>query len=259
MQVRTLLGRGIVTGGDADELMTGLMKLFGAQSAAFAQGFTFASWNAALDVPMSWLALHGRYERQDPSRARLANTTGETYLIDRDSSQSEKECDLYFHLRDQGYRDGLIATLYNPFIADLAMVLYRAEGARPFSATDEEVFRTLYPHLAAGLAARRALAAMQESPRETLPHVLGRLDGHVYLSLPSGTVTWSDAARALWTDALGLTGDAGWARAERVLLASARQFYSPFAGGRSQLILPGLRIEWAALPPRRTEQRRMVG
>jgi hypothetical protein len=201
--VRKLLGRGIVTGGDAEELMGGLTQLFRAQSAVITQGFSFAGWNVAVDVPATWFSLYARHGHEDPSKARLAGSMGETFLIDRDSTVIEKQRELYHHLLDQGFRDGLIATLYNPFVADLAMVMYRAAGSRAFDETDDELFRMLYPHLAGGLAARRALAALEESPRETLQDVLARLDGHVFLSYPSAVVTWSPRRRV---DARGERG-----------------------------------------------------
>lgn len=258
--VRKLLERGVVTGGDGEELSCGLRKLFDLQAIALAQDFSLAGWHIGIDIPDAWAGLHQRYVHQDPSVRKLgAAPIGETFLIDRDCSATEKDVDLYWHLRDQGMFDGLIARVHNPFVDDLAIVMYRANGAPPFNENDEEVFRALYPHLASGLAARRALAALSEPASEGMRAMLRRVDGHAFLSFPSGVIAWSQPARELWQHVLDIDGEAGWRRAERMLQASARQFHAAWQwGGRSQSLFPGLRIEWASVPPRRGEQRRLL-
>ena len=258
-QLQSLLARGVITGGDGEELAHLTRTVFGAHALAFAQHFDFAAWSVVVDVPPAWLELHGRYRHQDPSAERLEHAPhGDTYLVDRDTTEAGKDIDLYFHLRGVGFRDVFIATMYNPFVSDLAFVLYREDGARPFSDADDDLFRLLYPHIAGALAARRALRAIQTPGNETLRDVLTQVDGYAHVSFPGAKVTWSPGARELWRSELGIEGDSGWARAERVVLASAAQFYTPGVGGRSQRVLPGVRIEWASVPPRRGERRRLL-
>jgi len=257
--VVSLLERGIVTGGDAGELLARLARLMGAQAAIAGQGYGMADWNVQNRVPSAWPALHGRYRHQDTTEPIISRSPPGTWLrIRGDTGLAQLETDLNHHFCDQGFTDAALARIYNPFVDDLMLVIYRADGARTFSREDVSVLRALYPHLAGGLAARRALAALAAPASQSMRYVLAESPCYAHLSFPSGNVSWSGAARRLMQSRLGALSGDGWRRLDRMLLRAAVRFHQPVVGGRSQLLLPGLRVELAMVPPRAGETKRLL-
>jgi DNA-binding CsgD family transcriptional regulator len=247
----------VITGGDADEAFSHLLAVMNAQAVAAGQGFGFDAWNVHRSVPATWTALHTRYRHQDPSGPLLsALPPGHWWFVDR-SPPVQQEADLYRHFRDAYFGDGAIARIYSPFVSDLFFVIYRARGKR-FGNDDHLLLQTLYPHLASGLAARRALAALRAPSDQTLHEVLRGMAGHAIISFPSRTVSWSSGARRLWKRRLGVDGDAGWARLDQMLLHAVERFHGATITGRSQLLIPGVRVELANVPPERGEVQRML-
>ena len=253
-----LTGRGIVTGGDAEELLSVLFKTFAASAGAFTQSFGFRDFMVGVDVRREWIDTYLALRHQDPFIELLATLPpGEAFFTAGDTTDQQKRGEIWHAFRAHGYRDAMQARLYNPLVSDLYMVLYRQDGERPFSRSDRDLFQLVYPHVAGALAARRALAALEEPASETLDNVLARLSGHAWLSLPAGDVSWSAGARALWERRLGLSAR-DWHRADDALRASARRFHAALTGGRSQLVFPGIRVEWASVPARPYEKRRLL-
>ncbi|HSI05671.1 MAG: response regulator transcription factor [Myxococcota bacterium] len=255
-----LLQRGVVTGGDVDELWGSLLGAFSASSGALTQSIGFNDQSSGRNIPRSWVATYASLRHTDPFAARLAvDPPGTPGLIAIDSPRGYRRSELWQSFQAAGFGDGLNARLYNPFVSDLFVILYREKGQRPFDDEDRALFKLLYPHLAGGLAARRAIAALSASADETLAAALAKVSGHVYLSLPGAAVTWSAGARDLWRRRLGVIDREGLRKAERMLLASAARFQNAVYGGRSQVVLPGIRLEWANVPPCVGESRRLLG
>lgn len=253
-----LTSRGIVTGGDAEELLSLLFATFAASGGAFTQSFGYRDFMLGVDVSRAWIDAYLELRHLDPFVEPLGRLPpGEVFFTVGDTSEEQKRTQLWHSFRAHGYRDALQARLYNPLIADLFVVLYRQDGERPFSQTDRTLFQLIYPHLAGALAARRALSALDEPTSEKLDAVLSRVAGHAWLSLPSGEVTWSDGARQLWERCVGLSAR-DWHRADEVLRRSAAHFHTALTGGRSQVVFPGVRVEWASVPPGPREKRRFL-
>jgi DNA-binding NarL/FixJ family response regulator len=70
-------------------------------------------------------------------------------------------------------------------------------------------------------------------------------------------VGWSERARTFFAKR-GFRGWAATERLERALLRAADQFHASLALGRTQLLVPGVRIELAGAPPARGETRRLL-
>jgi len=253
-----LTSRGIVTGGDAEELLSLLFATFAASGGAFTQSFGYRDFMLGVDVRREWIEAYHRLRHLDPFTEPLGRLPpGEVFFTVGDTNEEHKRLELWHSFRAHGYRDAMQARLYNPLVADLFMILYRQDGERPFSPNDRVLFQLIYPHLAGALAARRALAALDAPANERIESVLAKVSGHAWVSLPSGEVAWSEEARRVWQARLGI-GARDWHKANEVLLASARRFNTALIGGRSQVVFPGVRVEWASVPAQPHEQRRLL-
>jgi DNA-binding CsgD family transcriptional regulator len=260
-----LLQRGIVSGSDVGDLFHRLETAFDARGALLGQHVTFGAWNVAANVSGEWMREHRKYEAEDPSAAYLATRPpGTFYLFDADLAQKTDFSrpnpveHVYPAFRRSGLRDGAITRLYSPFVDDLYFVLYRPEGSPPFSEQERIELELLNPLLAGALAAKRALAALEVPVEETRAEALRRIRAYVYIAWPGPRVAWGEGARDVWRRAYGRIGARGWQRLERVVAAAATRFCTMSVGGRSQLLVGGIRAEFAFVPPERGEDRRML-
>lgn len=250
-----LLQRGVVTGGDVDEAMSYLLKVIGGDAVAAGQGFRFGPWSVLEGLPDSWLAAHARYVHQDQVIVRLRESAPGSWFFIADCSREEKETDLHHRFQDH-FGDGAIVRIYSPFVSDLNLVLY-ASRKRHFQEPERVLLQALYPHLALGLATQRALAALNASEAETLDDVLRMIAGHATISFPTRTVTWSARAKQLWRTRLDIGGN-GWTRLDRMLLLACARFEEGSIHARSQVLVPGVRIDFANIPPSAKETRRVL-
>jgi DNA-binding CsgD family transcriptional regulator len=251
-----LLERGVVTGGDANEAMAHLFKVVGVDAVGGGQGYNFAGWSVREGLPDSWIRSHARYLSQDKIVPRLESSPpGSWFFVDRSSPQ-EKDSDLYSHF-SKDFGDGALVRLYSPFISDFHLVLYRARKRR-FTELDHMLLKLLYPHIASGFATRRALAALEAPASETLDDVLRSVAGYATISFPSAAVAWSTRARRFWRSRLEI-GERGWGRLDRMLLQACARFERGALQARSQVLLPGARVDFANVPPGPNEKRRVVG
>ena len=248
-----LLSRGIVSAEDADSFVGLLRGALGVHGIGLVQNASYDAWNAAPGIPASWIVKHKQHEKEDPSSEILANRPpGTFYLVSRDLSPAELDSPLHSAFIDCGLRDAALTKLHNPFFEDLFLVLYRHDGQAQFTEDDRLLLTLLHPHLTGALATRRALGAVR-SPDST-----GQLQAYARLSWPKKEVEWSERGRRLWTDRLGPLSAQMWRRIDRAVLRAAALFVSSRGGGRSQLIVPELRVEFAYVPPRRGESRAML-
>ncbi len=256
----TLCDHGIVTGGDADELLMLLQTAMRCRGAVITHNCTFQSdWCRTSQLEPAWLAAHTRHQHQDPSALVLEGRTfGTPFLVKTDTPDGWWETDLQRALTGHGFTDVAIARLYSPFRSDLMLAVYRFDGAPKFTEADRETLRMVMPFVARGLASRRALAALQARDSETLGQTLPKLGGHIFVTWPGGNVTWSTKARAKVQGRLGF-GASGWPRADAMIRAAAGRFLGTAEGARSQLLPGDLRLELAIVPPEAGETQRLLG
>ncbi|MFO0740893.1 MAG: helix-turn-helix transcriptional regulator [Labilithrix sp.] len=249
-----LLDRGVVTGGDVSEVAALLATTTKVDAVAFGQGTRFGAWNAQEGLPDQWIRDHDRFRHQDPIVPRIAKgAPGSWHFIDR-LEQGDKEMDLYERFQTH-FGDGALVRLYSPFASDLHIVLYR-ERKRRFDTEDEVMLKLLTPHLARGFATRRALIALAASPSETMRELRGSV-GHAIISFPSGRVTWSERARQMWRERLSV-GARGWGRLDRMIHIACARFHRGTIEARSQMLVAGVRADFAVVPPEGKEERRVV-
>jgi DNA-binding CsgD family transcriptional regulator len=260
-----LLKRGVVSGADAQDLFHRLESTFDACGVLLGQHVTFEAWNVTANVPDEWVREHKKYQEEDPSADYLgARPPGTFYLFDADLarktdfSRPNRVEHVYPAFRRAGLRDGAISRLYSPFVDDLYFVLYRREGSPPFSEAERAELEALNPLLAGALAARRALAALEAPRDETSAEAMRRLRAYAFVSWPGPRIAWSEGARDVWRRAYGRILPRAWRRLERVVAAAALRFCSLPVGGRSQLLVGGIRAEFAFVPPERGDDRRML-
>lgn len=254
--LRELVGRlrrGLVTEDDADEFLSLARTAFDASAALLIQDGSFANWNRQAGVPGAWPEHYVRYGHQDFSvPATRSAPLGTWYLARTDSPPQQWDTDLADHFAGVGLDDMALARLYAPYCDELHVVLYRARDQPRFSEDDRTLLELLYPHMAGALAARRALAAIEEdAPR-------ARGAAHAWLSLPSRRVVWTEAARTMWRRRVGTIGAQGWRRIEQALFRAVDRFATAPDGGRSQLLRADLRVELAYVPPEPGEEQRIL-
>lgn len=258
-QLLRLCERGVVTGGDADELLSALQVVTRTRGVVIAQEFTFAGWRCTANLTPEWMAAHTRHRDQDPSDLLLRHRPYATpYFVERDTPNEHRHTPLHDAMHGHGFSDVAIARLYSPFRSDLMIALYRFDDAPIFDESDRELLRLVLPAVGRGLSSQRALAALNAPADESLSDALPKLGGHFFLSLPGGAVQWSATARRVLRERLALDGP-GWRRAEAMVRAATMRFLRSAEGARSQRIAGDLRLELAIVPPEKDEQQRILG
>lgn len=246
-----LTERGLVDDGDADEMLAALRAVTGVSGIILAQGPDISSWNRSINRPDEWMAYHQAHMDEDPTVPELTRLPpGQWYVGTRDQRLRGSEFLHQFHRA--GMADAAAAKVYSPFRDDLFVVIYRERRQSRFTDEDLLLFKLLYPHLAGALATRRALTAIG----------LASADGavaSVSLSFPSGELTWSTGGRRFMEERLGPMSPQGWTRLGRAVRRASQRFSSVSLGGRSQVLLPGVRIELARVPPASGETVRLLG
>jgi DNA-binding CsgD family transcriptional regulator len=245
-----LLRQGLVSDGDAEELFALLRDTLGASAFVLGQALDYRAWNLHRDVPEGWVADHNRLRREDPSIPLLAGSpSGTWFLLERDFTLSARRTEIYERWCASGLRDAAIVKLYSPVRDDLYFALMRED--RPFSPGDLALLELLYPHLASALASRRAIALLEDAamPRHAF----------VVVSFPDGVVRADVAARRAVERRTGPLGAIAWEKATRAIAVAARGFSHAVGGGRSQVLWPGLRIDFATLRAEPGETARLIG
>jgi len=251
-----LLGRGIVSSADADSFVQLLRGTLGVHGIMILQNARHDAWNATSGIPASWLAKHQELQAEDPSKEILASRPpGTFYFVERDLPPEDRTSPLRRAFMSCGLRDAAVTKLHSPFFEDLFLAVYRHDGESAFTEDDRLLLALLHPHLAGALATRRSLGALQSSGA---PADRGPVVAYARLSWPLRRVDWSEQGRREWTLRLGPQSASGWKRIERAIWSAASHFQSAQTGGRSQVILPDLRVEFAYVPPERGETRAML-
>jgi DNA-binding CsgD family transcriptional regulator len=224
------LQQGIVSAGDFDEVLEGLSGFYESAAIAITQSRDFVGPGRQFRIPREWPEIHQRYLAQDPC-LRI--------------------------LEKRGIGDGLVTQIYSPFSNDLHLVLYREAGRRRFSEEDHLLVRLLQPHLAGAFAATCALSHLGSLHGAPALPAAAPILAQLGVAFPGPRFDWTRAARELFDARLGPISSDGWNRIERLILNAANRFEQWQVGGRSQLLLAGLRVEFANLPPKQGEERRV--
>jgi DNA-binding CsgD family transcriptional regulator len=246
-----LLQRGLVTDPDLAELYAAMRAALGVSGLAIVRAWGgMDSWNVAFGVPETWIRDHSRLDAEDPSRAKLVpSPPGTWWIAERDLTPADRRLEIFRSFRASGLADAAIAKLYNPLRDDLLVLLYRDD--RKFRAAEIELLALLYPHLAGATATRRALALIDGTVHGAPPVV--------DVSFPGGTVSLDGPSSRRIERHLGPLDRAGWRRVEQAVVRAAKRFSLAHVGGRSAVLWPGLRIDFAVMPARPGETMRLSG
>lgn len=250
-----LLARGIVSGGDADELVTLLGTALDVECLAVGQGFGFTPRARTFEVPAEWMRIHGELVHADPAAPFLERAPdGAIYHVLSDSAEQRASNEALRALARFGFADALVGILRSPLEAPVFFAFYRCSGS--FDDDERAELALLQPALACALAARTALDAMAAPRGETRHDAVARVVAHLEIGLPGPHTAWSPGAAAAISRATRHSvATADLRRLERALLAIVRD---PPVGVRSHRFVLGLRAEIAWIPPRPDEARRAL-
>lgn len=252
-----LLQRGLVSGGDVAEMFSLYRRVFSLQALVAGQEYGFEAFGRQEDVPEDWMNAHRAVSHADPAPNWLMNApVGSVYRAATLGSRRLAIGELFY---GYGWRDCAVTLMPVPLGGPFWLGLYRRQGAKPFDDDESTLVSLLHPHLSAALTARSALAAVKADSGERLEGALDRFEGHAFVSLPGPTLVWSRRARTLIGELLGHPASRlEWQRLERAVGDLAQRFVENPARGRSTRFGPGLRVEFAAVPPEKGEKRRLV-
>jgi DNA-binding CsgD family transcriptional regulator len=254
----TFLERGVISLGDLDEMLESVCALYDGAAIALTQTPDFVGPGHALRLPAAWPTVHLRYQHQDPIVGFLAERPpGSTFSVESDQSPAARELELYTAFRGLGFGDGLVTKIHSPFSEVLYLAIYRERGSKRVSAEDRMLVRLLHPHLAGALAAKCALSHFRAA-NDAGPPPRGQAFASVAISYPTLRVDWTRAAKEFVRRRLGASGNREWRRVERMLVRAAERFDRFEVGGRSQVLVPGIRVELANVPPHADERRRVI-
>jgi DNA-binding CsgD family transcriptional regulator len=250
-----LLHRGIVSGGDVEELFALYRQVFGVNAMVMAPLYGFNRLARCEDVPSDWIAAYNAVADQDRAPAWLASAPPGS--ICRASRLPGVGPDLVSEFARHDWADVAISFMPGPLEDAVSMGCYRR--GRPFSDEEESLMSMLHPLLSAALGTEAALGALRAPYDETLDGALARFEGHVLVTWPALEIEWSERGRRLWQELLGEPGSpALWARVEDVLGSTVKRFVEKPHAARSTRVFRGVRAEVAAIPPKASEQRRFA-
>ncbi len=258
MQLVRLFKRGVASREDAAELQVQLQRALGVTSVVFGTEERFSGWGIETGVPDGWRAEYERIKTLDPAVPTvLREAPGVWYLVARASGE-HRQSPVFEAFFSAGFGDGAMARVPVPFGSQIIVLFYRERGLPPFDDEDLAILELVYPHLVGALGTRYALSALQHPDAPTLEEAAGAAGKVASIAFPGGRVEWSSAARLLWQERLGPVGARGWRRIERALLRAEAQFHASGLLGRCQRLAGGIRVEFANMPPRSTDSRRVL-
>lgn len=251
-----ILRRGIVCGGDVDELLRVYQTAMRARGVSLADGFGFLPKNRLLDIPPEWPSTHRARMHLDPSPAFLAASGPCAVFTIHEQARAERGSrELIDASRRAGFVDGAIVRIPRPRGEPLFMATYRTKGMRPFSTAERAQLSMLQPLFAAAFSATTALDAIHRERTDSVDRALSRVPGYAELHYPSREVHWSPSARAMWTARLGGVSDRGWRTLERMLHRAAAGFFAGDIDRRAQRLRADVRVELAFVPSERGHTR----
>ena len=252
-----LLQRGLVCGGDLEEMFRLYRRVFDLQGMVCGTLYSFDAGLARCeDVPADWQAAYSATAHQDVAPKWLAEAPpGSVCLASRLEGVGP---DLEHEFRDvHGWKDCAVSFMNGALGSFVSMGCYR----RGKSYTDEEqtLMSLLHPYVSSAMSTQAALRSIERPASETFDEALQRFEGHVFVSWPSLELSWSERARELWLELLAEPPSAAlWGRVEDVLQGVVTRFVTlPFAT-RSVRVFRGVRAEVVAAPAVAGEARRFI-
>jgi DNA-binding CsgD family transcriptional regulator len=260
-ELLALLRRGIVAGGDVDQLLRLLARIASARAALVAVKPVPTHCYRCFNIPKEWIEIYTtRIADLDPllpvldhaqpmsSRPGPGRWHSARSLM---TIQELKQTGIWQVARSLGIGDVAAVNLWSPLCGSIYLAVLGALQRGPFTRTALTLLDLLSPHLAAALASRRALAAITEPASEQLPEALERVDGHALLHPSSGQVELCPRARKLLQKHLGHLKATDWPKVENMLLAAAHRFccWPLSLSSRSQRLIAGLRVELVLTHP----------
>lgn len=251
-----LLQRGLVCGGDLEEMFSLYRRVFDVQGMVCGPMYSFEGLSRCEDVPADWQAAYTATAHQDVAPKWLAQApAGSVCLASRLEGVGP---DLEHEFSEvHGWRDCAVSFMNGSLGSFVSMGCYRR--GQPYSDEERTLMSLLHPYVSAALGTESALRALERPRTETFDDALARFEGHVFVSWPSLEITWSEGARELWLELLAEPATAAlWGRVEDVLGRVIVRFVSqPFAT-RSVRVFRGVRAEVVAAPAVAGQQRRFI-
>jgi DNA-binding CsgD family transcriptional regulator len=252
-----LLQRGVVCGGDLEEMFRLYRRVFDIQGMVCGTLYSFdGGLTRCEDVPDDWQAAYTATAHQDVAPRWLAQAPpGSVCLASRLQGVGP---DLEHEFRDvHGWKDCAVSFMNGSLGSFISMGCYRR--GEPYTDEEQTLMSLLHPYVSAALGTQTALRAFDRPAGETFDEALARFEGHAFVTWPTLEITWSERARDLWLELLAEPATpALWSRVEEVLERVVARFVSqPFAT-RSVRVFRGVRAEIVAAPPAAGEARRFI-
>lgn len=248
----SLLQRGLVNDGDADEMVSLMRRNFALSGLALGSDFSYVTWHRIGGDLGDWPRVYTALADQDTTVGPIRAAPPGSWFLIRAADEYHRRAPVFRAFLKEGFQDAAITHLGGLSGDGVSVGLYRERGARNFSDDDDAQLTMLHPLLARALAAKAALdtECLYSAPAEDLS------DGFVFLSFPTGEVEWTTRSRRLWEKSLGPISDQGWKRIERALTRAAlRKGPAPFR----QHLTRDVAVEFVNVPPQPGQRHRMMG
>lgn len=245
-QTFALLRRGIVRGGDLDELVQGIAQATGSIGLSLGSGFGFVPESRAVDIPPEWMEEHRADIQLDPAPAFLeAHGPFAVYNVARHAKREEERWPLLRAFRRR-FTDAAIMKPRGG-ASPLYMAAYRPRGTASFDERELALLGALVPWLALAFETRTAVEAFNAPRDEREGDALARMGAFAVLGPRSERARFSPAAERLLAERFGEFG----ARGRRVVAAAIRLGFERFVAGAGQrrfLLRGDVAVELALLP-----------
>lgn len=244
LQTRDSLRRGILSPGDAEEVLHLLMAATNASAAALATPMAWAGFNVSANVPSDWPRVYLPVRQWDPLLQRVCDPRVGGWVRGHDDLahlHADNPCSQAFF--GYGFVDCLGLRLRNIEGPDHCLALYRESGKPKFTLAERDALALLVPHLSAAFRTPTAQRALHGRPN--WQH---RLRHAVVLRYPERTAEWTPCASALVVRALPEITPRTWPKLERALFRAARSFYSD-ARQSAVPIVASIRADFAVVRP----------
>jgi hypothetical protein len=162
-----LLDRGIVSGGDADEMIHLLRGALSLSGVVVTDDWSYLGWNRSDGITREWMQTYETVSDHDPTATLLTQEpAGRWWLLHRDAAPDEMRTPLYDAFQEHDFVDAAVCRLPSPIAGQLVLGFYRHRGLAHFDEDDRLWLSLLAPHLQGALGTRRVLAACDASPNE---------------------------------------------------------------------------------------------
>lgn len=254
-----LLDRGIVSGGDADEMIHLLKGALSLTGVVITDDWSYQGWNRTAGITAEWMQTYEQVNHHDPSVEILSREpAGRWWLLHRDAEADALQTPLFEAFKKHDFVDAAVSRLPSPIAGQLVLGFYRHRGSARFDEDDRLWLSLLAPHLQGALGTRRILAACDATPDENLDGALQRIETYATIGYPSRELTWSPGAEQAWLQRHGPPGGHDRNALTQLLLRASDRFLHRRLGATTAQLDATLRADFALVPPGRRETHRVV-